>query len=81
MGEYHLTSAASGFGPSFSGYPHRSLKGRATTLIHETAHLLKPADPWHGLRVFQPDFGIPAAGQANDQAVHEHCHVLIDGLQ
>lgn len=43
-------------------------------LIHELAHQITVSG-------FQPDFGNPRAGKANDEAVDKNCRQLIEGLQ
>ena len=55
-------------------YPGDSLRAQATMLIHEVAHEITVSG-------FQPDFGNPKAGRANDKAVDTNCRQLIEGLQ
>ncbi len=55
-------------------YPGNSLRAQATILIHETAHQIAVAG-------FQPDFGNPEAGKANDKMVDTNCRQLIEGLK
>jgi hypothetical protein len=64
----------------FTGYANATLQGRASTLIHETAHIIKPIDAKRN-RVFQSDLGNSNEGALNDQAVHEYCGTLINSLQ
>jgi len=55
-------------------YPGNSLRAQATILIHEAAHQIAVAG-------FQPDFGNPEAGKANDKMVDTNCKQLIEGLK
>lgn len=59
---------------SVSRYAGGTLRARAETLIHETAHIMNAPG-------FQHDFASSAAGLSNATIVYKNCRVLIEGLQ
>lgn len=56
------------------GYNGGTLKAQARIMIHELAHLLDVPG-------FQPDFGSPEAGRANDKLVETNCKALVASIQ
>jgi hypothetical protein len=55
-------------------YTGGTLKAQVATLIHETAHGIQ-------VEFFQNDYGVPKAGDYNNQFLYQNCHSLIDGVQ